>query len=57
MEGRVMLRGKAALLGGLGGPSIHYLSTPRQASLTLWSGRLGVGARRLLWGHGAIRTH
>lgn len=52
-----MLRGKAALLGGLGGPSIHYLSTPRQASLTLWSGRLGVGARRLLWGHGAIRTH
>ena len=39
-----MLRGKAALLGGLGGPSIHYLSTPRQASLTLWSGRLGVGA-------------
>ena len=43
LEGQVMLGGKAALLGGLGGPSIHYLLAPSQTSLILWSVRLGWG--------------
>ena len=44
---------KAALLGG---PSIHYLPCPRPGQSYLVGQGGGVGDRRLLWGHGAIRS-